>query len=169
MENLKYDELSYSEFWKEKELEFNSKLILPSYSVLHTPLRENKKLITGILYLMTDGFHFEEFHHTSPIFDLIKPFIKQKNTQHDRIKLTIEKENIDNITDKNYMIPTRKNKNVLKKILSSFLKHKYFIIIHTIESINNQNELLFENLVKNYIWLEKFNQIKNNPNNRKRD
>jgi hypothetical protein len=159
MKEITNDNLSYEEYWKEKELEYNAKLILPSYSILHNTIGEKKKPISGMLYLMTDGFHFEEFTHTSPLLALFKTFIKKKKQHTNNIKIDLKKYNILNITDRKNLTPQRKNKNVLKKILSTFLKYEYFIIIHTIESIQNQKTFLFENLVKNYVWLEKFNEI----------
>jgi hypothetical protein len=145
-EGLKTD-YEYNEFWKEKELKFNSKFILQSYAVYLGDLEDIKPPLSGLLYLMTDGFHFEDFPRRTILF---------KNKKFQKTEIDIKNEQIVKITNKKNEKPNKNTKNIFDKLSSIFIKSDNFIIICYVDSNGNQQKAMFETLIKNYVWDEKF-------------
>lgn len=140
----------FLEFWKDKELEYNSKLLMQSFAIY----RSDNINISGLLYLMEDGFHFEDF----PKKNLLLNFFKS-NKKFNKTKKFISKGNITKLNDGKNQTPIKKSKNLLEKIISPFIKYERIIIIYYIDLKGNHKNVVFETLINAYEWREKLLKI----------
>ena len=93
---MKTDDVS--EFWLEKEQEAGSKLVIPTFAIYVQGLPDIVGPVSGLLYLMENGFYFENFEQQNIWSSLFQKSSLSKKSRFKKILLKIPTEAIKEVS-----------------------------------------------------------------------
>ena len=136
------DEQIVKEYWDKKEKENNSKLIARTAAHYIEGYRDLAGPVPGLLYLMENGFYFENFKNNNFMSNII-----QRNDDFEKINIHIPFTSITDVYD--YFGNTKKEKTPFKK------KLKYIFFSKPNElHIEYQNKNSEKNIIKFKTFIE---------------
>jgi hypothetical protein len=143
---------SISEFWLRKEKELQSRLLIRSLATYISGYPGLDLPVCGLLYLMENGFYFENFEKRNMLFSVF-----QKNDSFKKVSLKVP---IGSICGVNCFRKGVSEKGFSGKISNLFRKKTEGIVIKVLSEDRQETSLSFECLEDPRKIREKYRKLK---------
>jgi len=141
-------------FWKQKEKETNSKLIIATVASYLKGYELHSSTITGLLYLMENGVYFENFEDSPNIMSFIT-----KKKEFEKVTFKIAAKDIISITDF-YGLKSQNEMTFVNKLIKALGFRNRGLIIKYNTSISDEViEVFFSCFVNPFNIIKKYNSL----------
>ena len=141
------------EFWQQKEKETGSKLVIPSYADLFSGWEGIALPAPGLLYLMENGFYFENFENNNFMSNLLT-----KKETFKKINIHIAAESILRVYDFSLSLK-EKSKSIIAKIKDFLSPPPYILVIEYLNEKDEKTIVKFKTFIKPSEICEAYNKL----------
>ena len=145
------------EFWREKERETNSRFVTASFATYLKGYQGETGPVTGVLYLMENGFYFENFEsHSALSFLFSKAAGSLKKSSFKKLYIKIPCADIQGLS---YFGLPQSTESITGKIVNLFRARSWGIVITWRSEQNRTNSVHFECMEKPEKIGEHYNKL----------